>query len=773
MRLFDINIFSTGRENNVELDTLPGLIAISPSRKSARGRENDLLVVMASIHGSNGITGEGLNSWLQKKAETYHQTAGTVTFALKTLVDALNKDLLERNLRLAKNGSRISASVSLAVVRRELLYLVNIGSAHSYFSSAKDSLDLSDSDNDYGLGINQMLTCRFSQHEIKENDILVMSCQPPVNWKTETFAGCASLSNEAACRRLFDQVGGDLKAALLRVKSGKGVITQSVLHNRPASRGLRNEATPVNTPTAESESISQAAQAELDETLLTAIRNVSRQAASPVQEPSTDENSAAPIMENIGAPDQTMRPVVAADRNRTRVKSSQQKNTAPSPAQVKAGQITRKTIEWANRIQTGFSKFLQKILPGMAEEPLKWSRTALIGIAVGVPLFIALFAGMIYAKMGKSNEFSQNLVMAEQYAVQADVQASDPPMQLASLQQAMYWLDKAETYGESDISSALRESVQADLDALQGVQRLEMVEVIPGGLSAGSNITQIVATSTDLYLLDEISGTVKHYSMSSNGYENDEVFDCGPNPDNPLNLLGKIIDMVPVNVNNSFRATLFVIDASGNTEFCIPGEAGVTGSLSQPDQGWRNLQSIAIDGNYLYVLDTKGNAVYRYEGNGIQFEDKPTLYFDSQIPSLTEAIDIEVNGDELYILRSNGQMVECTYSHMKDYKLTECLDPAPYGDMRTGQVSEAISFPEAEFVQMRLTAAPDSSFYLLDATSKALYHFSLQRNLQKIVHPRLTNGLNIDRLSPTAIAISSGRMAFMAFGNQIYYSPMP
>ena len=152
---------------------------------------------------------------------------------------------------------------------------------------------------------------------------------------------------------------------------------------------------------------------------------------------------------------------------------------------------------------------------------------------------------------------------------------------------------------------------------------------------------------------------------------------------------------------------------------------------------------------------------------------KPTLFFDNQIPALTEAIDIEVNGDELYILRSSGQMVECTYSHMKDYKLTECQDPAPYGDMRTGQIPEPISFPEANFIQMRLTAAPDSSIYLLDTTAKALFHFSLQRNLQKILHPRFVDGTNLDMLSPTAIAVSSGRIAFMAFGSQIYYSPMP
>jgi hypothetical protein len=127
----------------------------------------------------------------------------------------------------------------------------------------------------------------------------------------------------------------------------------------------------------------------------------------------------------------------------------------------------------------------------------------------------------------------------------------------------------------------------------------------------------------------------------------------------------------------------------------------------------------------------------------------------------------------LYILRSNGQMVECTYSHMKDYKLTECLDPAPYGDMRTGQTPSTITFPEAQFIKMHMTAAPDSSIYLLDARAKTLFHFSLQRNLQKILHPRLTNGASLAKLTPTAFAVSPGRIAFMAFGDQVFYAPLP
>ena len=342
----------------------------------------------------------------------------------------------------------------------------------------------------------------------------------------------------------------------------------------------------------------------------------------PAENPLTAEAFGQSGETNIGTIDSQNRLIIptAATQSKEGKAEDQKlptlKYKPPSMLQVKAGTITRQMVNGVDQLGSSFQLFLKKILPGMTDEPRKLSRNSLIAIAVCVPLLIALIAGAVYVKTGKSKQFDQNLALAQQYAMQADVQKNDPPMYLASLQQSIFWLDKAESYGQSEDSAALRVIVQGELDILEGIQRLEMAEVIPGGLPAGSNITQIVATATDLYLLDEESGTIKRYFLNGSSYQADEIFDCGPNPDNLLNTLGKIVDMIPVNINNSFKATLLAIDASGNTEFCIPGDVGVIGSLTPPDQGWKQLKSISIFNSYLYVLDSGGNAVYRYEGSG-------------------------------------------------------------------------------------------------------------------------------------------------------------
>ncbi len=320
---------------------------------------------------------------------------------------------------------------------------------------------------------------------------------------------------------------------------------------------------------------------------------------------------------------------------------------------------------------------------------------------------------------------------------------------------------------------ALLEQVQKQLDTLQGIVRVKMIP-IADDLDLGSvAISQMAATNSDLYLLDDLSGRVLRFSLTGKGYLQDISFDCGPNPENPLNNIGKIVDIIAISYPNKQRASLLAIDGRGKIEYCIPSEPGVVGKLPEPDAGWKDLKSISLDQGTLHVLDSGRNAVYRYLGDGLEFTESPKLFFDEDIPDLSNAIDIEVNGEELYILRSSGELVECTYSHIKDYKLTECTDPAPYTDNRSGQQPQVISFTGTQFIQMHMTEAPDSSLYLLDTVGRQLYHLSLKRNLQKVMTPGFEVPALIEQQVLTAEAISPGKLLFLAFENQVFMGTLP
>ncbi len=754
--MYDINLYTIHLSSNEERDNLPGLIAMPPPKRSARGRENDQLFAFIMLEGASTISDKSLQAWMLKKGEEYYQTAGTVTFAMRTMMEKINQEMLDRNIKRAKDGAQLTALLSLVVVKRNLLYLASAGNSKSFYVSDQESIEIIGEGQPRGLGLNESLPIRFTQKEVQANDILLLAPQSIESWTSESLAGSNTLSIESLSRRLFNQSGTDLKAAFLKFIPGRGSISTMPIYRTQSVTSVQ--------PREESRSVVPTAADE-------------------------NEKPAVPVVESQIIPGATFEPLSrpqnssrrTADQASIEANAEKPKRTTPahkpvllSPrTKVAIGKTAQSTLNFWESTKSHIFLFLRKLLPGLVDEPVKLNKPVLIFIALAIPLLFGLIAGSVYISKGKAREFDASLIQAQQYVLQAEATVNDEPSRLASLQQAMFWLEKAGEYGDSENLDTLTSQVRTSLDQLQGIKRLELTPLFNDDLPGNARITQMVATNSDVYLLDETSGTVKRYYLSGSEYLADSSFDCGYNPKNILSPIGKLVDMVPAPTGNSFRAAVMVIDGAGAIEYCIPGESGITGMLTPPDAGWISLKSISLYQGHLYILDTGGNAVYRYTGNGIQFDEKPTLFFDNQIPALAMAFDIEVNGEELYILRTDGEMVECTYSPLKDYKLTECTDPAPYGDMRTGAQPQPIHFPETNFVQLRMTPSPDSSLYILDAKTKAVYHFSLQRNLQKIIHPILRDGEDIARMTPSALAISTGRMAFVAFENKVYFSPLP
>ncbi len=748
--MVDINFYTIHIADSTDRDNLPGLIVMQPPKRAARGRENDVLVALITLKGPSSISSESLRTWMEKKCEEYFQTAGTATLAMRTLMEKFNQELLQRNLKRAAGGSQLTAMMNLAIIKRDQLYLANAGDTRSFYISAQDCTEYHDDEEPRDLGLNETLSIRFGQKLIQENDLLLLAPVVPATWTTDAFAGGNSLTIQGLSRRLFNQSGADLRALVMKFLPGKGALVTSALKRDVSATRLPDTAYFTATPHEEDEPVTPQPLAQSVPIL-------------PVDSPEPEFGE--PPVEPISEPAIRVPPERSRTRNSPEILSPQ--------AKVAIGKTTRSAVDSWEGFKKGTGEFLGKLLPGLTEGPVKLNVPVLIFIALAVPLIIGLVAGSVYSKKGKGREFDAALIQAQQYVVQADTQLNDPPSRLASLQQAMFWLDKAGEYGTSDAYLTTKSNVQTALDQLQGGQRLEMAPLFADTLPRDTVITQMVATNTEVYLLDQTSGTVLRYSRSGDEYVADAGFDCGYNPKNVLSPIGKLVDIIPMTAGNSFDATIMGIDAAGVFEYCVPGETGITNSLIPPDAGWVSLKAMSMYQGYLYILDSGGNAVYRYAANGIQFDEKPTLFFDQVVPDLVDAFDIEVNGFELYILKNNSQMISCTYSPLKGYKETECIDPAPFGDMRTAQEPAPVVFPTAKFVQLRLTPAPDSSFYLLDAKEKSIYHFSLQRNLQKIMYPRLKDDMDIEKLTPTAVAISTGRIAYLAFGNLVYYSPLP
>jgi len=788
--LFDINFFTFPIATS-EKPLYPGFLVLLPPKKAARGRESDILILYFKLNGRSAITDTGLKTWLENKASSYHRNPGTVTAGMRAIFEDINEDLLERNSRFAKQNGQVSGNLEIMVLKKGTVYLAVSGEGTGHLITTSGYETASDDSNIRGLGLSQTATVRFVQSSVSSGDFLILAHDSPQTWTREAFTGSQKLTNEALYRHLFTAEVGSSQGVLIRFKEGSGKII--MLKPRLGEVVIEAPA-PVMTPVEENRP--QTPKSGVVERVQPFIVSDQRSSGQVPMENDKRVNSdqqpqirLTPQSGRVhGAPAQTptLRPVVPPDKQEISSSNSLDESTGrgkraissipfPSSDEVKVavGGALRKGAEVKQKTEGWTKSALQKVLPGPSDQPLKFSKGVLTFIAIAVPVIIVAIAASIYVRNGRNSLFEGYLAQAQQLSMRADSQGTDASLRLSSLQESLYWLDKADQYGKSDESTQLRNEVQAELDEIQGVTRINMVQAVNSTLPSGTAIIQMVISNADLYALDGTTGRVFRFTQSGSEYIQDTSFDCGPNESNQIASIGHLVDMVPISIDNSYGAAIMAIDSQGKLDYCVPGESGYIVSLEPPDMGWVSISSITLNQGNLYVLDVRGNAIYRYEGTGNQFAEKPTLFFDETIPSLTEAIDIEVVGYELYILRSNGELVECTYSPLKDMKSTECTDPASYNDSRTGKVIKTDNFTNATFTQMHMTQAPDSSLYFLDTLGKSIYHLSYARNLQRILYPRLTDGENIDQYSPTAFYVSSTRQVFMAFGGLIYYGQMP
>jgi hypothetical protein len=788
--LFDINFYAFPIATS-EKPLYPGFLVLLPPKKAARGRESDILILYFKLNGRSAITDTGLKTWLENKASSYHRNPGTVTAGMRAIFEDINEDLLERNSRFAKQNGQVSGNLEIMVLKKSTVYLAVSGEGTGHLITTSGYETASDDSNIRGLGLSQTATVRFVQSSVSSGDFLILAHDSPQTWTREAFTGSQKLTNEALYRHLFTAEVGSSQGVLIRFKEGSGKII--MLKPRLGEVVIEAPA-PVMTPVEENRP--QTPKSGVVERVQPFIVSDQRSSGQVPMENGKRVNSdqqpqirLTPQSGRVhGAPAQTptVRPVVPPDKQEITSSNSLDESIGrgkraissipfPSSDEVKVavGGALRKGAEVKQKTEGWTKSALQKVLPGPSDQPLKFSKGVLTFIAIAVPVIIVAIAASIYVRNGRNSLFEGYLAQAQQLSMRADSQGTDASLRLSSLQESLYWLDKADQYGKSDESTQLRNEVQAELDEIQGVTRINMVQAVNSTLPSGTAIIQMVISNADLYALDGTTGRVFRFTQSGSEYIQDTSFDCGPNESNQIASIGHLVDMVPISIDNSYGAAIMAIDSQGKLDYCVPGESGYIVSLEPPDMGWVSISSITLNQGNLYVLDVRGNAIYRYEGTGNQFAEKPTLFFDETIPSLTEAIDIEVVGYELYILRSNGELVECTYSPLKDMKSTECTDPASYNDSRTGKVIKTDNFTNATFTQMHMTQAPDSSLYFLDTLGKSIYHLSYARNLQRILYPRLTDGENIDQYSPTAFYVSSTRQVFMAFGGLIYYGQMP
>ena len=649
-------------KHNLELictnpSALPGFFGAAIPKRTARGREEDNLLMLLSQKSGEPLSADLVRKWLENSSAIFYKSSGSVTSAMRAVIFALNgRWAAKKNLLLPPEKPFSFRPSSLGVIPSQTtLFLASTpGLSQAVLAKPGARAFFFDPDLDpRGLGLTQVPRMRFFQQAVDEGDVILFSTQFPA-----AFLANSGGSAQPELKTLLDELESNqplpAEVGLARVRAGEGAVLWAAAIPEPTA------AQSVAEPPAQTEPLIPAAEAEADfaahaqmevsaqleaapEPELTggaqtsAAAELPSEGAQSVPEAVPIETEAAAELQPSLLPEQP----AASGRRAARYYSEQTPEKAPRDrAAEKAARKLRRQTAYRkvadgagtmNKLGEGLAALLTGEKKRSVEEQTEsaeLSRGTKLLLAVLVPLLVVGILSAIYISQGQGSQYAYLMAQAQAAAENAAAMQG-AAAQREAWQQVLSWLDQAETYRQSSELRALRVRAQDALDVLDGAVRLVYKPAYTSTMMTGLEISRIVSVGTDLSLLDKATGTVLHLSPSSGGYVPDLEFNCQPGLRDGVQVR-ELADVLAVPINNAARAPILALDANGNGLLCGVGKEPKAFALIPPDGGFGKIQAVLYDAGRLFVLDTIRNALWIYRGANLEYTNPPDSYFEEK-----------------------------------------------------------------------------------------------------------------------------------------------
>jgi hypothetical protein len=785
MNPLDLNLLPLVRRAGQDQSSLPGLYAVNPPRRAARGRNDDQVILYLTFAGSAPWSGEQQTQLLSRTAQVYFETSGAVTSAARAAVEFLNQFLLERNLR-GDSTQRLGAGwFTLAVVRAGRIYLAQAGRMRTFLLTAQNVQELSDLEvSGPGLGLARPPKLRYFQAELAPGNYVLLTPVMPPAWEQTALQGAYSQGLESMRRRLLAQAGPDLAAVLLQTQTGKGnlrLLWPKTSTTRPLEKVDMPAAPAPAEPSAPAPVTTQPAPLEEPPSPDLPVEEAPAQIETMPSHPATPDIPATPPAETASLiPDSTpftplpSEPVSARrlnDQPAARLTGQDDSPTTATRFKAATKTILGKVGRAVKATLLALGHLLKRILPD--ESLFNLPSGVMIFLAVAVPVIVAAAAVTLFINRGLQEQARTYYAEALNLAQQARAQ-TDPTLQRAAWMETLAKTNQAETYDRQNTDiQALKLETNTALDQLNKVKRLTYQLALTEPLNQSINVIQIVATQDELYMLTDAQGSVSRALQTGGGYKPDATFNCGPGIYGTRSV-GVLKDILALPPGSEFNATLLGMDSSANLLYCLPHERPKAINLATPTAaGWGSTTQFALDQDTknLYVLDPVKKNVWIYEG--LRINEQPISFFDQTIdtlPPLDDIVDMTVNRATLYLLHANGQTTLCEFGRVAGNP-NRCQSPINYQDDRPGQQSGP-TIDGALFGAVQYASPPDPSIFMFNPETQAIYQFGLlQLNFYYQYRPQLVDS-PVPEKPATAFGISPSRMAFLAVGSQVFQAPI-
>lgn len=602
-----------------EVENIPGLLAQPAPKKAARGRERDTLFVHLSLGGPPDSYAQIARPILDLIRDTYYQSSGSVTAALRQAILAANQYLLRLNMN--SKGPGRQGAIMCAVLRGQELFLVQAGEAFALIARNFGVERLPDKEPHRitPLGLTAGLDLRYFHNWFEPGDMLLLADPRLTNLPTEATRKALVDSTVEESLPLLKQIIGQETARLLLVE----FIEEAPVY-------LHQTEVPAVTSVATSIATTQPRRAT--------------RAAAPQYE--LDDVETARPRGKLAFPQPTLPAVNVAGVETTARQASSR-------------------AAWGMSVATGWlADLMSRLRPARPEQgrPQEdgWALPALL--AVLIPIIVAVIVTGVYVERGRVQRISQIKREMSQALGLASQSESDSERR-EYYNQVLVLAAEAQLLRPNDGDvQQLRQTALVELDLIDDVTRLlgrPLYTYTPGSRMAAIALRE--GLNGDIYVLDEANNQVWRHETSE-----DYMTLTGDGPSQVLfggqavgnHITGRIVDMLwRANSGSTSESVLAMLDANGAVINFSPGFGELRASRVGLASEWQNPVSMTRFNERFYVLDRGAGVIWRYFTEGGSFivdEAQRTI----ELPDLDQAVDFAIYSEDgsIIVLYADGRL---------------------------------------------------------------------------------------------------------------------
>lgn len=570
----------------------PGALVEAAPHSAARAREGDTFFTLVVPSGYIAPT-TFYEQMAKLAAERYFNAGGSVTIALRTMFQALNRNLYEHN---RAGQQEYEASVIVAILHEQDVYVGRVGPVVSALHT-------------------NSLTLTFPE-DLSDDEPLFSA---PLGVLPEPEVKMVRYAVNAGTRLLLS----DANAADIPADELDSILTESDIEK--ALEGLRK-----------------------------AIRVQGQLMLAELVPPEFESPmSAAP-----GASSTEINAKLAD----ARIQIEAEQQLGQSQRQVNRGDLARRAQAKAARRAAGGLQLLSRLFdrflpPSDSDSERGFSSGAITLAALLIPIVIVVIVVLSWVPNIGETDFDQCLTRLQEAANLArTIDTNDRRGVLSAWNAALLVVEGCEELRPSDPTvRSMREEAQNIIDMLNNIQRRTATAL---AAFPNASITRLRLQGLDMYALDANSNLVYRIKLNDEGAG---VVQQEPVPNMRLGAavqglsIGQIVDIA----FDDLSGELALIDEKGTLVRCSPQfimDCNAQRILAV-DQ-WQKPIALTIWNRRLYILDSEGGQIWRYDPSGGSYVSAPREYFAGESRrNLRNVVDFTISQrGTVYILYDDGVM---------------------------------------------------------------------------------------------------------------------